>query len=108
MSEDAGHRPRHRAIILSAAAGFVHHIKPRSVPFPEGVEARVELWDSTYTTLLDTWDATSISTGLIAWAIVPATTDAIPENSRYRMYLTYPTAPALPYMWAHGQVVRQQ
>lgn len=103
-----GHRPRHRAIILSAAAGFVHQIKPRTIPFPEGLEARVELWDSTLTTLLDTWDATSISTGLIAWAIVPATTNGIPENARYRMYLTYPTAPALPYLWAAGQVVRQQ
>lgn len=99
---------RYRAITLSQAAGFVHQIKPRTTPFPVGVEARIELWDSTYTTLLDTWPATSISTGLIAWAIVPATTNTIPENSRYRMYLTYPTAPALPYLWARGQVVREQ
>lgn len=103
-----GNSPIHKAIILSQAAGFVHHIKPRTTPFPEGLEARIELWDSTYTTLLDTWDATSISTGLVAWGIVPATTNEIPENARYRMYLTYPTAPALPYLWATGQVVRQQ
>jgi hypothetical protein len=108
VSDDIGNGPRYRAIVLSQAAGFVHHIKPRTVPFPEGLEARIELWDSTFTTLLDTWDATSISTGLVAWGIVPATANAIPENSRYRMYLTYPTAPALPYLWAHGQVVRQQ
>ncbi|MFF0546963.1 LtfC-like domain-containing protein [Nocardia thailandica] len=107
MSDTFGHDPIQRPIVLSTAAAFVHQIQPRTTPFPAGIEARIELWDSTWATLLDTWDATTVTTSLIEWAIEPSSTGAIPEHSRYRLYLTYPTAPALPYLWATGAVIRK-
>lgn len=107
MSAPLGWEPQRRPLFLSIGADFIHTITPRTGLFPAGMTAWIQLWNSTATTVLDTWNATCTTT-TVSWAVPLATADAIPTGARYRLYVSYPTAPTSEYEWAYGPVVRKQ
>ena len=106
MSGPIGHDPIGRGLVLSASADFVHEIQPRTGEFPAGMEAWIEIWDSQMAGVLDTWTATC-TTSSAAWKVESATADGIEENSRYRLFVQYPTAPTTEYLWFYGSVIRK-
>lgn len=107
MSGPIGHDPIGRGLILSAGADFVHEIQPRSGVFPAGMEAWIKIWDSQMVGVLDTWNAVCTTTW-VTWTIQSATADGIPENSRYRLFVQYPTAPSTEHLWFYGSIIRKQ
>ncbi|RJO74185.1 hypothetical protein D5S18_18705 [Nocardia panacis] len=108
MTTPLGWEPSRRPLVLSVGANFTHSIKSATSAFPAGISAWIEIRDSTSTTVLDTWNATNISTTSVDWIVAAAAAAAIPTGARYRLYVTIPTSPATTFEWFYGQVVRKQ
>ncbi len=105
MTAPLGYAPQQRPLILSDGADFTHSIRA-ATPLPGGTTAWIDIWDSTLETLLDTWDADVADT--VDWTVPAATADAIPAQTRFRLFLSLPTSPTTEHLWFYGPVVRRQ
>ncbi|MFE2998652.1 hypothetical protein ACFXG4_27075 [Nocardia sp. NPDC059246] len=102
-----GPQPVHQSLVLSIKAAFTHTITPPSAPLPSGTTAWIELWDNAAVTLLDTWNGT-VTPSAVTWLVPPASANAIPTNSRYRLYVQTPGSPSYPQLWHRGPVIRDE
>ncbi|MFR9767040.1 hypothetical protein [Nocardia sp. SC052] len=106
MTAPLGHDAPQRPLVLARGRAFVHQITPATTPFPAGMTATIEIWDSTETTLLDIWLGTVTPTA-VTWSVPAASADAIPAGARYTLSVVMPTAPPTGYDWCFGPVIRR-
>lgn len=106
MTGPLGYQPVKKPLILSLGADFGHILKPDSGTYPAGTTSRIVVTNDAGTTLA-TWNAT-VTTTAIEYAIQSTETDAIPDRSKYRLYIVYPGSPATDFLVFYGPVQRKQ
>ncbi|MBF6328719.1 DUF7264 domain-containing protein [Nocardia transvalensis] len=106
MTSSLGRDGIAKPLILSRGRNFVHRITPETTSFPAGMTAQIDIYDSTETTLLDSWPAT-VTPLSVDWRVPPATADTIPGGAFYVLSVVMPTAPATSHDWFYGPVVRR-
>lgn len=106
MTEPLGYQPTKKPLILSLGADFGHILTPKTGTYPAGTTSRIVITNDAGATLA-TWTAT-VSTTQIEYAVQAAETDAIPDRSKYRLYIVYPGSPAADFLVFYGPVQRKQ
>lgn len=91
MADNLGPDPTKRNLTLSWQADFIQEIEPETVTYPEGTEARIEIYADEGGTILITITA-DLSAGLDLLTFYRDKADLgdIPDESPYHMYQSYP------------------
>lgn len=105
---DFGHDPIERNLTVSKGADFAQIIRPEGgVKFPEGTTARIDILNRATDVVIDSWDA-EVTEDELRWTEQSTAVDAVPDRSKYRLYLSFPTIPTLEMLWYFGSVHRKQ
>jgi hypothetical protein len=103
-----GNEPIERNITLTKGADFAQILRPEGGSvFPVGTTARIEILNRATGAIITTWTA-SVTPDDIKWIIQSDVVDPIPDRSKYRLYVTFPTTPTLDMCWYKGQIQRKQ
>ncbi|KIA62993.1 DUF7264 domain-containing protein [Nocardia vulneris] len=96
--------PFHKLLDNGIGADFVFTASISGSTFPLDTEARIEVYDTDNTTILDTFDGTYDTTSF-SWAETSTTMDALPDRPHYRCYVKFPNTPD-DYLWFYGTLRR--
>ena len=104
-----GHEPQKETVVLTADADLYQVIRIGGIELPTGTTARLAFYATSDTEAPELLNLPGVVTvDSITFRSESTVVDAVPNRTRFRVYVSYPETPTLEDCWFVGAVKRIQ